>query len=152
MRKVLSFVRCDSGPNGIPASISLNPIRGEYAPRYKLPQMKLESQPAMSLVQSRRAVAETRQAKRFFVTGEVQGVGFRYFAKRAAEWLGLSGYVRNLEDGRVEVYGIGPRVQLGELRRELEHGPLGANVEDVSEEPAELEQRFLERFSIERDA
>jgi acylphosphatase len=97
-------------------------------------------------------VAETRQAKRFFVSGAVQGVGFRYFAKRAAEWLGLSGYVRNLDDGRVEIYAVGSRVQLGELRRELERGPLGSNVERVSEEPAELAPKFLQRFSIERDA
>lgn len=98
------------------------------------------------------AVAETREAKRFFVSGNVQGVGFRYFAKRAAEWLGLTGYVRNLNDGRVEIYALGSRVQLGELRRELERGPLGANVEGVSEEPAELAPTFMGRFSVERDA
>lgn len=98
------------------------------------------------------AVAKTRQAKRFLVSGTVQGVGFRYFAKRAAEWLGLTGYVRNLDDGRVEIYAVGSRVQLGELLVELQRGPLGGNVENISEEPAELAQKFLERFSIERDA
>jgi acylphosphatase len=97
-------------------------------------------------------VAETRQAKRFFVSGTVQGVGFRYFTKRAADWLGLTGYVRNLDDGRVEIYAVGSRVQLGELRREMERGPLSANVANVVEEPADLAPKFLERFSIERDA
>jgi acylphosphatase len=97
-------------------------------------------------------VAETREAKRFFVSGNVQGVGFRYFAARAAEQLGLTGYVRNLNDGRVEIYAVGSRGQLGELRHELERGPLGASVEGVSEEPAELAPTFMERFSVERDA
>ncbi len=97
-------------------------------------------------------MAETRQAKRFFVTGIVQGVGFRYFAKRAAEWLGLTGYVRNLPDGRVELYAVGSPDQLRALRREVERGPLSANVEAVIEEPAELSAQFLQRFSIEHDA
>jgi hypothetical protein len=47
------------------------------------------------------------QAKRFFVSGMVQGVGFRFFAERTAASLGVGGYVKNLFDGRVEVYAIG---------------------------------------------
>ena len=47
--------------------------------------------------------AKGNSARRWIVRGRVQGVGFRYFAQRAAAELGLTGYVRNLDDGRVEV-------------------------------------------------
>ena len=47
-------------------------------------------------------------ARRWFVRGRVQGVGYRYFAQHAASSLGLAGYARNLDDGRVEVYAAGP--------------------------------------------
>ena len=46
-----------------------------------------------------------KQAKRFYVSGQVQGVGYRYFVQQVAERLGLMGYVRNLRDGRVELGG-----------------------------------------------
>lgn len=97
-------------------------------------------------------MAETQHAKRFFVSGNVQEVGFRYFAKRAAEWLGLTGYVRNLNDGRVELYAAGTLEQLAELRRELERGPHSGSVQKVNEEPANLEAEFMEKFRIEHDA
>ena len=45
-------------------------------------------------------------AKRFHVSGRVQGVGFRYFVERVALRLGIAGYVSNLPDGRVEVYAL----------------------------------------------
>lgn len=92
------------------------------------------------------------RSKRFFVSGTVQGVGFRYFVERAARHLKISGYVRNLSDGRVEVYAIGHDAQLSELRRELERGPRGAFVSRVEEEEAPFEERFAESFSIEYDA
>ena len=47
------------------------------------------------------------------VAGRVQGVGFRYFVARSARGLGLSGYVRNLPDGTVEVAAVGNRAALG---------------------------------------
>jgi len=46
-------------------------------------------------------VSETKQAKRYLVSGMVQGVGFRYFTQDTAEKLQVSGFVRNLRDGRV---------------------------------------------------
>ena len=56
-------------------------------------------------------------ARRYFISGIVQGVGFRYFAQDEAERLHLSGYVRNLRDGRVEVYAIGsPETARGVIR------------------------------------
>ena len=89
------------------------------------------------------------QARRYFVSGRVQGVGYRIFAQRAAEELGLTGYTRNRADGRVEVFAIGPQPKLRKLRIELRKGPLMARVTEVSEEPAVPDPRYSENFSIE---
>lgn len=97
-------------------------------------------------------VTPKMQAKRFVVTGMVQGVGYRYFARRAAEQLGLAGYVRNQRDGGVEVYAIGSDEQLRLLRAELARGPRMASVSAVREEEAPFEPRFARGFSIEFEA
>ena len=96
-------------------------------------------------------MSEEKQAKRFFVSGRVQGVGFRYFSQSAAQALGLVGYVRNLSDGRVEVYAIGTSVQLIELARYLKQGPSLARVSHLSEVEAELLEDFSSGFSVEFD-
>ena len=88
-----------------------------------------------------------QQAKRYFVRGRVQGVGFRYFVQRAASDLSLAGYARNLDDGRVEVYAIGPPARLSELAGRLRQGPRFAEVRGVDEEDAGL-QRY-DTFQIE---
>jgi acylphosphatase len=93
-------------------------------------------------------VTDAKQAKRFFVSGIVQGVGFRYFAQDAAERLHLSGYVRNLRDARVEVYAIGTPDQLAKLRAALERGPRFASVSEVQEEPAAVDPQYAKEFSI----
>jgi acylphosphatase len=98
-----------------------------------------------------RVVPEKKVAKRYFISGMVQGVGYRFFAIRSARRLGVTGYVQNLRDGRVEVYAIGPDPALASLRRELERGPSGAVVEDVSEEEAALDHQFAKDFSIEHE-
>jgi len=72
-------------------------------------------------------------ARRFYVRGIVQGVGYRYFVRRIARRIGVYGFVRNLPDGRVEVYAEGSPEQLAELRRWLWEGPPGAVVEGVDE-------------------
>jgi len=90
-------------------------------------------------------------AKRFHVSGMVQGVGFRFFAAREAERLGLAGYVANLPDGRVEVYAIGNAAQIEALRTQLQRGPRMARVERVTEQDAEILARNAGGFSIERD-
>jgi acylphosphatase len=97
------------------------------------------------------AVHDTQQAKRYFVSGMVQGVGYRYFVERAAHRLGLAGTVRNLGDGRVEVYAIGTAEALEQLRTELERGPRGAQVSRVKEETAAFDREFTRGFSVERD-
>jgi len=55
-----------------------------------------------SLLQFWRFVSDAKIAKRYFVSGMVQGVGFRYFTQAAAERLRIHGFVRNLRDGRVK--------------------------------------------------
>ena len=65
------------------------------------------------------------------VRGDVQGVGFRYFVQRAAGQLGLTGWVRNNDDGTVELVAEGVREKLEELRRAVERGPRMAQVQRV---------------------
>ena len=96
----------------------------------------------------RKFVSDTAQAKRYFVSGMVQGVGYRFFAQHAAEKLHLCGFVRNLRDGRVEVYAIGSPENLAELRSALERGPRFSSVTQVREESAQLDSRYARDFSI----
>jgi acylphosphatase len=79
-------------------------------------------------------------ARRFFVRGRVQGVGYRYFAQRAATELGLRGYVRNLDDGRVEVYAVGPPEVVNEFSGMLYKGPRWSDVRGVDEQEANIER------------
>jgi acylphosphatase len=91
-------------------------------------------------------VDTAKKAARFFVTGRVQGVGFRLFAKAEAERLGLSGYVRNLRDGRVEAYAIGRPEQLAQFRARLDDGPRLSSVKFLTEEPAEIDSQYASDF------
>jgi acylphosphatase len=77
------------------------------------------------------------QARRFFVRGRVQGVGFRWFVEREAQILQIAGWVRNDPDGSVEVLAIGTPEQLADLRSRLQEGPRAARVDDVEESVAE---------------
>jgi acylphosphatase len=90
-------------------------------------------------------------AKRFFVSGSVQGVGFRFFAERTATRLDVAGYVKNLFDGRVEVYAIGSTAQLDALKDELRRGPRMATVSQLTEAEADILQAYSNGFTIERD-
>ena len=65
---------------------------------------------------------------RFLVMGMVQGVGFRWFVARHARALGVTGYARNLPDGRVEVVGCGDADALTRLEELLRKGPASAEV------------------------
>lgn len=93
-------------------------------------------------------MSEPKQARLYFVSGIVQGVGFRYFAQHAAERLHVSGYARNLPDGRVEVYAIGAAEHLAKLRSALERGPWGASVSGVREEDAAIDSNYANGFVI----
>jgi len=78
----------------------------------------------------------------------VQGVGFRFFAQRAAEKLQVSGFVRNLPDGRVEVFAMGTPRQHSELRAILERGPRLSSVSEVQEELAAPDSQYEGAFFI----
>jgi acylphosphatase len=69
----------------------------------------------------------------FLVQGRVQGVGFRWFVHREASDLDLRGWVRNTEDGDVEVVAAGSDADLAELRASLHRGPRGSRVDYVTE-------------------
>lgn len=88
--------------------------------------------------------------KRYRVMGRVQGVGFRYFVWREAEALGLSGWVRNMTDGSVEVLADGPRRELEELERRLEEGPRFSKVTSISKID-EIQEQVPSGFEIRRD-
>ena len=76
-------------------------------------------------------------AQRLFrVHGKVQGVGFRWWTRGVARKLGVTGTVRNLPDGSVEVRAHGTDEAVDAMRTELETGPPGASVESIEEEPA----------------
>lgn len=68
-------------------------------------------------------------ARRYLISGIVQGVGFRFFAEHAATVEGISGYVRNLPDGRVEAVAEGDGEAVGRFERALSRGPRGGHVD-----------------------
>ncbi len=81
-------------------------------------------------------------ARRFIIDGEVQGVGFRYFALRAAARHQVTGTVRNLPDGRVEVIAEGEREAIEEFKKELATGPRLARVTRLEELDIEVTGRY----------
>ena len=85
-----------------------------------------------------------KSARRYLIRGRVQGVGFRYFVELAAHELGITGWVRNLDDGRVEVYAVGGKSQLDDLDGRLWRGPRWADVRgvEVTEEAVENRAGF----------
>jgi acylphosphatase len=92
--------------------------------------------------------SETRIAKKYRVLGRVQGVGFRYFADRAARQLGLCGYVRNCPEGSVEAYAIGEPAKLERFKLLLAQGPRSAQVIKVEESDESVSFRYTD-FVIE---
>jgi acylphosphatase len=80
-------------------------------------------------------------AKRYVISGRVQGEGFRYFAERQAIQLGISGYVKNCWDGNVEVYAIGDAIMLEEFKSHLAEGPRSAHVTKIAESDEPVDKR-----------
>jgi acylphosphatase len=81
-----------------------------------------------------------KSARRWLVTGRVQGVGFRAFVERTAREIGVTGWVRNLDDGRVEAYAVGAPEQLDELAARLHQGPRLSEVRGLEQIEAEMQQ------------
>lgn len=80
-------------------------------------------------------------ARRALVSGRVQGVGFRFFAERAARAAGVRGWVRNLPDGRVETLAEGEEDAVEQYLERIRKGPLGGRVDRI-----EVEERAPERL------
>lgn len=86
----------------------------------------------------------------FLIQGRVQGVGFRWFVHREARELALRGWVRNTEEGHVEIVAAGEPEDLAELRTSLRQGPRGSRVDRIIEHTlAESEGKHLAAFCIE---
>lgn len=73
---------------------------------------------------------------RLLISGKVQGVGYRDWARREAEAMGLSGWVRNLRDGRVEAVVAGDEAALSAYIERAKQGPWSARVDSVEVSPA----------------
>ena len=88
--------------------------------------------------------------RHYIVKGRVQGVGFRWFVHREASELDLRGWVRNTEDGDVEVVASGTAEDLAELRTSLRKGPRGSRVDRLIEHYLDdKEAAGLDAFRIE---
>lgn len=84
-------------------------------------------------------------ARKFLISGAVQGVGFRYFAQRSSARHQVRGYVKNLEDGRVEVLAEGSLRTVDDFKLDLTAGPTHSRVTDIEElvlEPSGLYSNF----------
>lgn len=83
--------------------------------------------------------SDTHICIRCHIAGIVQGVFFRASTRSEAQRLGVTGYARNLPDGRVEVLACGPADAVGALRAWLHLGPSRAQVTEVACEPVPLQ-------------
>lgn len=83
---------------------------------------------------------EQQSARRWLVSGRVQGVGFRWFVEEQARAIGVTGWVRNLDDGRVEAYAVGTPGQLDQLAARLHQGPPHSTVRGLEQVESEMQQ------------
>jgi acylphosphatase len=88
-------------------------------------------------------------ARKFYIRGLVQGVGYRFFAQRAAARHQVRGYVRNLDDGRVEALAQGSQASVDAFRDDLTAGPTYSKVDEIEEIVLEPNKIFS-TFRIER--
>jgi len=104
--------------------------------RIKRSRAALLNRPVLGFVAiegSQKRSCDVMIARRFIVRGRVQGVGYRYFAVRAARTLGLVGSVRNLPDGTVEAIAQGSADAIARFKTDLERGPSFSGVAAVDE-------------------
>ena len=83
---------------------------------------------------------------KIIISGRVQGVFFRRFAKINAERLGIKGYVKNLSDGNVEINASSEKEKLDIFLNEIRRGPEGAYIEDI--EISEIDLKNFNGFEI----
>jgi len=88
-------------------------------------------------------------ARKFIISGLVQGVGFRFFTQRAAARHQVRGYVKNLADGRVEALAQGSEKAVENFKHDLTAGPSFSNVEHIEEIVVEP-SGWYSSFRIER--
>lgn len=88
-------------------------------------------------------------ARQFLISGEVQGVGYRYFAQRSAAKHQIRGYVKNLADGRVEILAEGVEKAVNEFKHDLAAGPTHGRVTGVEELVVDPSGRYSS-FRIDR--
>ena len=86
-------------------------------------------------------------ARRFVINGRVQGVGFRYYTQECALREGVTGWVRNLPDGRVEAHVEGESESVTRLERALRSGPRGARVQTMTVDVEDVSGAF-DTFSV----
>ncbi len=77
-----------------------------------------------------------------YVEGIVQGVGFRWYARRIGNYVGVSGWVKNLPDGRVEIIVEGEEVKIERFLKELKEGYLGENIRNIEKFEEEYKGEF----------
>lgn len=95
-------------------------------------------------------MAEAPLVRHYFVKGRVQGVGFRWFVHREAAEIGLRGWVKNTDEGHVEVVAAGDEEQMAELKQALHQGSRGSRVDAVIEHALEEQEAAkLGPFEIE---
>lgn len=87
-------------------------------------------------------------ARKYLISGRVQGVGFRFFTERCANQLGLAGYVKNCWNGTVEAYAIGDAKALEEFKALLAEGPRSARVDNIQESEEQVNSKY-KRFVVE---
>jgi acylphosphatase len=90
--------------------------------------------------------AQVKISKHYWVSGKVQGVWFRMATQKQAQQLGVTGWVKNLADGRVEVLASGDAVSLNTLTQWLHEGPELAQVTEVLMEDTPLQ--LFDRFAV----
>lgn len=88
-------------------------------------------------------------ARKFLISGRVQGVGYRFFAQRSSAKHQVRGYVKNLEDGRVEILAEGSAVAVEAFRLDLAAGPTYSQVGEIEELIVETSGLYSS-FRIER--
>jgi len=76
-----------------------------------------------------------KKSIRLFITGSVQGIFFRQFVKDKADKMGVKGYVRNLEDGRVEIFIEGNKDNVEQMLNLCKQGPQHAQIRNIEEKP-----------------